>query len=113
MTFKEYLENISMAGAPAPTVSSKELSTGKGTAGIVTTYELEMIGNDIIGRINGQDIGKLSIQDFSTKYPDIAKEVLPILKRDGAAKYAPDMQPPMDFVKNPQTKNTMVATPDI
>lgn len=114
---KKYLEQVYTermeGGDPTPIGSSKELTTGKGQSGTVaTTYDLELAGTMIKGNINGNPVN-LSVQDFAKQYPDIAKGVLEVLKRDGSAKYAPDKQPPADFVQNPQTKGKMVATPDV
>jgi hypothetical protein len=109
---KAYTERME-GGDPTPIGSSKELSTGKGQSGTVaTTYDLELAGNIIKGNINGNPVN-ISVQDFAKQYPDIAKGVLEVLKRDGAAHYAPDKQPPSDFVQNPQTKGQMVATKDV
>jgi len=109
---KVYTERME-GGSPTPIGSSKELTTGKGMSGTVaTTYDLELAGNLIKGTINGNPVN-VSVQDFAKQYPEIAKGVLEVLKRDGSAKYAPDKTPPSDFVQNPQTKGKMVATPDV
>lgn len=113
--FNEYMEKIYTermeGGSPVPIGSSKELSTGKGMSGTVaTTYDLELAGNIIKGTVNGNPVN-ISIQDFSKQYPDIAKGVLEVLKRDGSARYAADV-PPADFVQNPQTKGQLKTQPD-
>lgn len=107
---KVYTERME-GGDPTPIGSSKELSTGKGQSGTVaTTYDLELAGTIIKGTVNGQNVN-ISVQDFAKQYPDIAKGVLEVLKRDGSAKYAADA-PPSDFSQNPQTKGQMKAQPD-
>jgi len=115
--FNQYIEaaiNERMeGGTPTPTTSSNILTKGAGQSGTVAeTYDLELVDKNIRGMINGKNIGTVSIDEFSKQYPDIAKQVLEVLKRDGAARYAPDMQPPSDFVKNPRTSGKLVATPD-
>jgi len=114
MKFNEYLEKVyaeQMQGSLAPGASSKEFVTGKGAHPQAQTYQLELAGNMITGFIGNEKIS-MSLKDFAFKYKDIANEVLPKLKADGMASYAPNNPQTMDFVKNPQTKNTMVATPD-
>lgn len=116
--FNNYIEaaiNERMeGGAPVPTTSSNVLSKGAGMSGTVAeTYELELVDKNIVGKVNGKDIGTLSIADFTKQFPEIAKAVLEVLKRDGAARYAPDKMPPADFVSNPQTGGKIKATPDI
>lgn len=107
---KAYNERME-GGDPTPIGSSKELSTGKGQSGTVaTTYDLELAGTIIKGSINGNPVN-ISIQDFAKQYPDIAKGVLEVLKRDGSARYSDDA-PPSDFIANPQTKGQMKAQPD-
>lgn len=109
---KVYTERME-GGSPTPIGSSKELSTGAGQSGTVaTTYSLELAGKMVTGNINGNPVN-LDINAFAKQYPDIAKGVLEVLKRDGHAAYAPDKQPPADFVQNPQTKGKMIATPDV
>lgn len=113
---KDYLEKVYQermeGGAPTPTTSSKELTKGQGLSGtLVSTYDLELAGNIIKGHINNEKIS-LNLNEFATKYKDIAGEILTILKKDGVARYSPDKQPPSDFVKNPRTKNQLQATPD-
>lgn len=112
-TFTEYLERVynekMEGGAPVPTKSSKELETGKGTAGTTDTVQLEVYddGAKIKGFINNKPVD-MGIKDFIQKYPAQAKETL---SGDQIAKYSQD-QKPDDFVKNPQTKNKLVKTPD-
>jgi len=112
--FEQYLNKVyeeNMQGSLAPGLTSKEFTTGKGAASPTTTYELELAGNTITGRINNQNV-TLSLQDFSAQYPDLAREILAKLQTDGVAKYAPDDKRTIDFRRNPQTKNTLMATPD-
>jgi hypothetical protein len=110
-TYLDKVYNERMEGSMAPGATSKEFTTGKGTAGVTTTYKLELAGNIITGYIGNEQVN-ISIQDFSAKYPEIAKEVLEKLKADGSAHYTPNDTSAIDFVKNPQTKNTLQATPD-
>jgi hypothetical protein len=118
ITLETYLQKIydenTMRGSIAPGATSKEFSTGKGAAGHAENYQLELVGKDITGFINNQDIGKISVEEFSKQYPEMAKEILQILYQRGmAAKFAPDKKPPYDFVKGPTTKNKLIVTPDM
>lgn len=112
-TLTEYLEKVynerMEGGAPVPTKSSKELETGKGSAGTAETLGLEVYenGTKIKGFVNNQKVD-MGLKEFIQKYPEQAKETL---SGEQIKKYAADTKPD-DFVKNPRTKNKVVKTPD-
>ena len=114
--FYEYLQHVyqeKMEGSYIYGNTHHEIKTGKGVVSSALTYQLELINNKIVGFINNKDIGELTIEEFTKKYPTIAKQVLTALKQNGSAKFIPDKKPPYDFVQAPTTGNKIKVTPDI
>lgn len=107
-----FVEKMEGSPVPVPTDNSNVLTKGAGQSGAVAeTLQLEIYenGQKIRGFVNNERVD-MDLKEFIQKYPDVAKS---ILAGDQVVKYAADVEPPADFVKNPRTKGQVIKTPDV